>query len=1052
MKPLQLTMSAFGSYGGVEIVDFEKINHGIFLITGDTGAGKTTIFDAVTFALFGETSGQKREPSMMRSQYAGDEEATYVTLKFKEQDRIYEITRSPSYSRISKRKNKNGEYSTISVPGRARLLMPDGREYPGNIRDIGQKVRELIGVDQDQFSQIAMIAQGDYLRLLHASSKERKEIFGRIFNTGIYSRIQMKLKEKYNELYGIMEDNSKLCLHELQTMEFLQDSPFKEPWTGLLEFYETKTDELKEVLSLYLKDMEEQQRKLLERRKEQERALSEAEGLLIRANEVNQLFDSLFKAKEELSALEEQKELWKQKEQQIIKAEQAEKVEVQEQKLLMRIQEEKQAAFRVASLNNQLSGVAADLEAAKQQAQLCSREAAEKAPELVLEITKLQEAMPLYQQCRSKRSAYETEEKAGKQSEERCKKLDTELLELKNKLAGLDLKKEELEKKAAGLSDARQKKEGLLDKNQALTQIFELGKELEEALKNQEEKQKEIYAAQTAYELAETNYNEAYKRFLTVQAGIMAMELEEGKPCPVCGSFSHPEKARLSDSDITEQKVEEAKRARNQAEELRSQKAAEGIQAAGECSHKREQLEKETKKWLGSSIPLEKLKEILPKAIEECSQQASCAEKEEKEAKAAEVQQKKNDAAKKQGEEQKEKLEKKREELLKKHQEESIRAAGLFAELKQLEARLPIIDEKEAVVQLKALEIERVSLLEKEKQAAEHYRKLGEKQKEITGRLAAETENKENMGQAVRKEEESYQQALKEWGFADQDQYHASRKPADTVLKWKNQLKAYEAELLRTRTRCSQYEEQTKGKTRLLTDQWSASRDRLKEELEQLSREENQLAAVNSRARQTEKRLRELWQQRADSEKEFRLYQRLYQTANGKLSGSVSLDFQTYVQRRYFNQMVQAANRRLIVMSDSQFLLQCRDLHTLGKQGEVGLDLDVLNVTAGKIRDVKTLSGGESFMAALAMALGMADVISRTAGNVRIDAMFLDEGFGSLDEESRLRAIGILKELAGDKRLIGIISHVTELKEQIGRKLTVKKTEKGSRIQWDLEE
>lgn len=1052
MKPLLLTMSAFGSYGGVETVDFEKISHGIFLITGDTGAGKTTIFDAITFALFGETSGQKREPSMMRSQYAGEEEDTYVTLKFKEQDRIYEITRSPSYSRMSKRKNKNGAYSSISVPGKARLLMPDGGEYPGNIRDIGQKIRELIGVDQDQFSQIAMIAQGDYLRLLHASSKERKEIFGRIFNTGIYSRIQLKLKEKYKELYGIMEDNSKLCIHELQTMEFLPDSPFKESWMDLLECYETKTEELKEVLSLYLKDMKEQQGTLQEKRKQKQEALSEVEALLIRANEVNELFDSLLKAKEALSALEEQGEGWKQTEQRIKRAEQAEKVEVQEQKLLMRLREEKQAVIRVNGLKNELAGVLADLEGAKQEAIKRSQEAEEKAPGLLLEITRLQEAMPLFEQYRLKRNEYEKEKKAGEQSEEACRKLDAELLDLKNKLAKLELEKEELEKKAAGLLDARQKKEGLLEKKQALNQLMELEGELEEALKSQEKKQKEIYAAQRSYELAETNYNEAYKRFLTVQAGIMAAELEEGTPCPVCGSLSHPEKAGLADSDITEKKVEEAKQARNRAEAIRSQRTAEGLQAAGECGHRREQLEKEIKKWLDIPVPLERLKEILPKAIEECSNQASHWEKEEKEAKGAEARQKKNNAAKKEGEEQKEKLEKKKEELLKKHQKESIRIAGVFAEQKQLLIRLPKIEEQEAAERLNFLERKRTELLEKEKEALERYGKLVEKQKEISGRLASETENKEARSEEVKKAEDSYHQALREWDFADEDQYHASQRPADMVQKWKSGWKAYEAELLKTRTICSQYERQTQGKTRVLTDSWSAGRDKLKEELEQLSREENLLAAVYSRARQTVKRLKELWQQRENSDKEFRLYQRLSQTANGKLSGSVSLDFQTYVQRQYFNQMVAAANRRLMVMSDSRFLLQCRDLNALGRQGEVGLDLDVLNVTAGKIRDVKTLSGGESFMAALAMALGMADVISRTAGNVRIDAMFIDEGFGSLDEESRLRAIGILKELAGDKRLIGIISHVTELKEQIGRKLTVKKTEKGSRIKWELEE
>ena len=193
MKPLKITMSAFGSYAGEVTVDFEKAGHGIFLITGDTGAGKTTIFDAIAFALFGESSGRKRDGSMMRSQYAPDERETFVTLVFSQKGEHYQVRRRPSYLRLSRRKNKNGEYTTVQVTAQASLILPDGTEYPGGIREVNQKLQELIGVDYGQFSQIAMIAQGDYLRLLHASSRERKEIFSKIFDTGVYRLVQTRL-------------------------------------------------------------------------------------------------------------------------------------------------------------------------------------------------------------------------------------------------------------------------------------------------------------------------------------------------------------------------------------------------------------------------------------------------------------------------------------------------------------------------------------------------------------------------------------------------------------------------------------------------------------------------------------------------------------------------------------------------------------------------------------------------------------------------------------------------------------------------------------------
>ena len=211
MKPKLLTMSAFGSYGGVTQIDFERAGTGLFLITGDTGAGKTTIFDAISFALYGAASGAGREGAMLRSQYAPEDAETWVELTFEDKGQDYTIRRSPAYTRLSKRKNKDGAYTATSVAPKASLLLPDGSEMSGRIREIDEKIRAIVGVDRDQFSQITMIAQGEYIRLLHASSKERKEIFSRIFHTGIYGRIQQKLREADRTLYGRLEDNKTRC-------------------------------------------------------------------------------------------------------------------------------------------------------------------------------------------------------------------------------------------------------------------------------------------------------------------------------------------------------------------------------------------------------------------------------------------------------------------------------------------------------------------------------------------------------------------------------------------------------------------------------------------------------------------------------------------------------------------------------------------------------------------------------------------------------------------------------------------------------------------------
>lgn len=238
MKPLKLTMSAFGSYVKETAIDFERLGDGIFLITGDTGAGKTTIFDAIAFALYGETSGQRREGPMMRSQWAPPDQETRVELVFSDGGETYKIVRSPSYQRRSLRKNKDGEYSMTLSQARASLTLPDGTEFPGRISDINEKIRSIVGIDREQFSQTAMIAQGEYMRLLLASSKERKEIFSKIFDTGIYGAIQQKLREKNSALTRKLEDNRKFFEREASRLQIPEDSCLGQRWkevSGLLD-------------------------------------------------------------------------------------------------------------------------------------------------------------------------------------------------------------------------------------------------------------------------------------------------------------------------------------------------------------------------------------------------------------------------------------------------------------------------------------------------------------------------------------------------------------------------------------------------------------------------------------------------------------------------------------------------------------------------------------------------------------------------------------------------------------------------------------------------
>lgn len=920
MKPLELEMSAFGSYGGTEVVDFQNAEHGIFLITGDTGAGKTTIFDAVAFALFGETSGGVRDGAMMRSQYAPEDAETYVKLRFAEGDAVYEIRRSPAYDRISKRKDREGAYKKVNVPARASLTMPDGRECPGNIRSLNQKIQELIGVDREQFAQIAMIAQGEYLKLLHATSKERKAIFSRIFNTGLYGRIQMRLKEHFNRLYGQLEDNRKVAEHERNNVVLPENSGCADRWETLLQFQETKSRETLELLKEIIGEAREQEEALKIRREQGQKKLNDMEHRIAQGKETNRLFERLEEDGRTLEELNSRAEVIREQKKMLQKGRKAEKVYPAERAYT--------EAYRAGEQSNQ-------------------------------------KILELKAQCKDKIDEFRLEKKKLEEQEKYCRK---HIPELDEEMLGI----------SESMGRAVQE---LTGRKQALEQLARDLCEYDTQSRQLTEHQKKLLRHQQEFQQADEEYNRRYRLFLEAQAGIMAGELEDGAPCPVCGSKEHPKKAAKPKGEVSQQRVEDAKYVRELAEQKRGASADTCIRKSESCKHLEKDVLEAGRKWIGRTFTVAYPREELAEAAKQVGIQLK------------EV------------------------------------SRGGRKKLEQLKEEKGSLEQ--GLVECRA-----------------HVGRLAQEERHLKGILEAEQENAGLRKQAAIEKKMLYSQARKEQGFRSEAEYREALQKAELLNQWEKETLEYDRTLLQITTRQKQYLELTRGKEPVDLQNWQQEAERLEQEQKQLRGAEVKITALRSGNEKVYRNLRELGRARGELEEKYLIIRNLYQTANGKLTQRAGLDFQTYVQRQYFNQMVQAANRRLKIMTDGQFILQCRELEELGKQGEVGLDLDVYSVATGKKRDVKTLSGGESFMAALALALGMADIIQNTAGKVRVDTMFIDEGFGSLDEESRMRAIGILQELSGGRRSIGIISHVTELKEQIDRKLVVTKSERGSHIRW----
>ena len=813
MRPVRLTMSAFGSYSGVEVIDFTVIKGGLFLIAGDTGAGKTTIFDAITYALYNRTSGGVRDGNMMRSQYADESTDTYVEYTFSGREGEYTVRRNPEYMRAGKRKNADGTVRLVKETAKVSLLLPDGKEFQGKKRETDQKIEEILGLDAGQFTQIAMIAQGEFLQLRHAGSRERRKIFSKIFQTRIYWKMQEELKEQAKELYVSLKENEADIRREIERVDAFHDPDLR--W--------------QEIAGMEMPPAEETQNTLKEIIRAGKSCLSEL------AKEEKQL-------QEQAEALRTQKDL------------------------------------------NRVAEEISSLETWQKEHSEDERQLGEKLKEL--------------------------EEAFGRDEPG-------------------------LQERIAGLREMLPRYETVRRMSAACAEWTEKMAECMEACRR-----------------AAAEYEDRYERFFVGQAGLMARELEEGKPCPVCGSVHHPHKAELPDGVPDQNAVEQAKKRRDQAESRRAGIQEEYQKAAAALAAE--------KKALGEDPP----------AYEEAKAQLAGAEKE--------------------------------------------------------------LDSRKAAVA----------------RVREQHRECAEENRRKAGQLESLRSRHAETAKRLEEEKEAFYSEIRNQQFKDQEEYRAAKQWIEGWQQKEQKVKEYDTKVIQCRTRIETLENQAGERKR---EDPAPDQEREKElslAVKELRRRSMDLHGRNETNKSAYENLKKYFTSQEELRRIYEVIGNLSRTANGNLSGSAKLDFETYVQRRYFRQIIQAANRRLARMTSNEFILQCRDIRALGSQGQAGLDLDVYDLVNDSVRDVKSLSGGESFMAALSMALGLADIVQNTAGAVNLETMFVDEGFGSLDDAARERAIQILKELAGEKDLVGIISHVNELKEQIDWKLNVIKTERGSRTEW----
>ena len=928
MKPLKLTMSAFGSYAGKNVIDFTGQQQGIFLITGDTGAGKTTIFDAITYALYNQTSGGERNGNMMRSQYARPETETYVELEFLYRGQTYRVRRNPDY-KITKTL-KNGKIREQKVPHSVELTLPDGTVFPEKKNATDAKIIEILGLTADQFSQIVMIAQGDFLKLLYTKSDERKMIFSKLFRTDIYWKIQENLRRKSMEMDERIQENDRAFEQEKSRIMPLPESE------------EIPLDELVERLRERLKDA-------LKEQNLRRANVEELNKKITKYEEINKLFVSLEKIRQTGRELEARQAESKERRQQIENARKADKVLVAEQQNLRQQQAVEQSAQAIAKMGETLADDQEMFETLKTQLQEAEAKQKREAADTQKKMLALEQSFPSYEALQNARS-----------EEQQAKKVWEDLRKTSE---------ESFHKKAAGIA-------ALKEQQKRQEQIVEQTK------KNWE--QTSLSASESA-----KHYEHMYEAFLKEQAGILAENLSAGCPCPVCGSTVHPDPAKLSDHAVTELEVEQAKKTRAAAEEKR------------DLAYAAFEAEKTEKQKLAQAVEKEEADFVLAQTI---------AKQQRKEAEQNYVSLQKI--------------------------AEQIREKLVYPSLAEAK--------KQYAAMQKALEAAEQEMERKRQKVSE----LAEAMNTLKGQKLAEEENQKTAKKLAVKTEKEYAKLLEKSGFISEETYHLAILPERSRSKLEREEKEYESQCLRQQSEQKLLEKQVSGKTYTDTTELNEQLKVEKQALKEAEKTYMELHTAYENDRSVLQNCAVYLEKGKKLESEDQVIKSLSKTANGRLSGSAKIDFETYIQRQYFKQIIHEANKRLLTMSNHQFILKLKEEANTGRKTNEGLDLSVYSLVTDSERDVKTLSGGESFLAALAMALGLSDIVERSAGAIHPDMMFIDEGFGSLDAQSRQQAIEVLGELAGDSRMVGIISHVTELKEQIDHKLVVSRTDKGSRAVW----
>ena len=966
MKPLQLTLHAFGPFAGEQILDFSVLSGtGLFLVTGETGAGKTTLFDAITFALYGNASGENRKPYTFKSHHAAQSAQCWVRFAFLLRGERYEVFRAPMQL-VPKR-----DGSLREAGEKAELTLPDESILSG-AKEVSRKLEEIIGLNYRQFKQTVMLAQGEFRELIEANSTDKQKIFSQIFGTDLYGEIAERLMQREVQLGERIRSSQEAIARAIQDLAALGYTALADSSAQFLP-YESIAAAVAEGLSLHVQTSRalEEEIALIDK----ERSLMDVAG----AQALNQKLEQLgfFTSKlldlnnkaPEMEALQKRLELLAS----------ARELKEQEEIILSAKTSMEALSQRIPALEAMQAQQRQSLAAAAQ------------------EYAGLDALYAQSEQAAAKLSLLDAQEKAAATVEQQKQML----LQQKKRLAALEETSVFLQ--AAG-EYARLQKE--------ITQASQYGKLLAELADTSESLYKlEQYAQQKAEQ-----YALLYRRFLDGQAALLAASLQQSQPCPVCGSPHHPAPAAQNKNIPTEEAVSEARREADDAALLLQN-------AQMRCNGLYHQLSLLDEK---SSLPedadyrplLAENHLLLQKLQEKCTLPGQCPP-----------------------------------ELLElSEQEREARTATCTANLatcreavRTLEDAIQpngesLPDMEELLRQRTQLQEQAAALAQKQKQVAEGYLAAKSAWDKTGAELNAAKEHHTQTQERFEELRAAFYSRLPALGFADSREYVACKKQLGDIPRLEAGLTGYQRELADAKTLCALLSAEVGGREKADIEQLTAKLDGLNRRLAALRENQNQLYAVITATRRRLDELQELHAQTGELGKKYGVAQELALLAKGKSAPHIS--FERYILASYFDDIIQIANIHLQRMTSCRYRMKRKE--DKSKSTTSGLDLEIIDSYTGTKREVSTLSGGEGFKASLALALGLSDVVQMYAGGVCIETMFIDEGFGSLDEKSLDSAVQTLISLEHSGRMVGIISHVPQLRSYIPAKLVVKGSPTGS--------